>query len=138
MTQKKYLRFKDALFDSWSRPYSAEVLEGFLQEMFGENTTLADVKYPRLFFTTVRADTFPVQLEFLRNYRLPITKEQNDELGFEDPSDMKLWRASRRSSAAPTYFPSSEGKWLDGGMVMGSVVCNKSVFSCLIILHWIF
>lgn len=45
--QKMYLRFKDALFDSWSRPYSAETLETFLQEMFGEETKLSDVKYPK-------------------------------------------------------------------------------------------
>lgn len=90
--QKRYLRFKDALFDTWSRPYSAEILEGFLQEIFGEETTLADVDYPKIFFTTVRADQFPVQLDLLRSYTLPITNKENDDLGFEDPNGLIILR----------------------------------------------
>ncbi|CAI4231912.1 unnamed protein product [Auanema sp. JU1783] len=115
--QKVYLRFKDELFDSWTRPYSSIALEEFMKKCIGGDVKLSDIKYPRFFFTTVRADTFPVQLELLRNYRLPLTDEENNELGFHDPAEIPLWKAARRSSAAPTYFSASEGKFIDGGMV---------------------
>jgi len=39
-----YLRFKDQLFDGWTRPYSAEKLEKHLKSEFGENTTMSEVK----------------------------------------------------------------------------------------------
>lgn len=37
-------------------------------------------------FTTTRADTFPVKLELVRNYMLPLSLEENAELGFTDPN----------------------------------------------------
>ncbi|CAD6197946.1 unnamed protein product [Caenorhabditis auriculariae] len=93
----------DVLFDSWSRPYNTTVLENFIQTSFGMKN-MSEYEYPKAFFTTVRADTFPVQLELSRNYRLPLSEEENKELGFVDPKEIPLWRAARRSSAAPTYF----------------------------------
>ncbi|CAB3396955.1 unnamed protein product [Caenorhabditis bovis] len=112
-----YLQFKDQLFDSWSRPYDTTTLEKFIKCCFGENLKMSDIEYPKIFCTTVRADTFPVQLDLNRSYRLPISAEENEELGFADPKDMTLWKACRRSSAAPTYFSASEGKYIDGGMI---------------------
>ncbi|CAI5451243.1 unnamed protein product [Caenorhabditis angaria] len=115
--QRYYLQFKDLLFDSWKRPYDANILEGLMKRLFGENLKMGEVKYPKIFCTTVRADTFPVQLDLCRSYRLPLTDKENDELGFKDPNELTLWKACRRSSAAPTYFSASEGKYIDGGMI---------------------
>ncbi|CAL2047836.1 unnamed protein product [Caenorhabditis brenneri] len=115
--QQYYLMFKDQLFDSWTRPYDTKILETFIKRAFGSDRLMSDIKYPRFFCTTVRADTFPVQLDLARNYRLPVSEKENNDLGFTDPKELSMWRAVRRSSAAPTYFSASEGKFIDGGMI---------------------
>ncbi|NP_001368732.1 phospholipase A2 [Caenorhabditis elegans] len=122
--QRYYLMFKDQLFDSWTRPYDTKTLETFIQRAFGADRLMGDIKYPRFFCTTVRADTFPVQLELLRNYRLPISEKENNDLGFTDPNELTIWKATRRSSAAPTYFSASEGKFIDGGMISNNPVLD--------------
>ncbi|CAI2352760.1 unnamed protein product [Caenorhabditis sp. 36 PRJEB53466] len=115
--QRYYLQFKDQLFDCWSRPYDTKTLEGFIKRSFGADRLMGDIKYPKFFCTTVRADTFPVQLDLCRNYRLPVSPKENEDLGFSDPNELTMWKAVRRSSAAPTYFSASEGKYIDGGMI---------------------
>lgn len=115
--QQYYLMFKDQLFDSWTRPYDTRILETFIKRAFGGDRLMSDIKYPRFFCTTVRADTFPVQLDLARNYQLPVSEKENNDLGFTDPKELSVWRAVRRSSAAPTYFSASEGKYIDGGMI---------------------
>ncbi|EFP00763.1 hypothetical protein CRE_21172 [Caenorhabditis remanei] len=122
--QNYYLMFKDQLFDSWTRPYDTKTLEMFIQRAFGADRFMSDIKYPRFFCTTVRADTFPVQLDLARNYRLPISEKENHDLGFGDPKELSMWRAVRRSSAAPTYFSASEGKYIDGGMISNNPVLD--------------
>lgn len=122
--QQYYLMFKDQLFDSWTRPYDTKILETFIKRAFGGEKMMGDIKYPRFFCTTVRADTFPVQLDLARNYRLPISEKENNDLGFTDPKELSMWRAVRRSSAAPTYFSASEGKFIDGGMISNNPVLD--------------
>lgn len=45
--QRKYLRFKDLVFDSWVRPYNSSILEKFMQEDIGDTVLVSDIKWPR-------------------------------------------------------------------------------------------
>lgn len=66
--QALYFRIKEETFVG-GRPYSSEPLEKVLQDCLGSNTTMSDIKHPKLMITGVLADRKPVDLHLFRNYR---------------------------------------------------------------------
>ncbi|KAJ1357001.1 85/88 kDa calcium-independent phospholipase A2 [Parelaphostrongylus tenuis] len=111
-----YFRLKDDVFYG-TRPYSGDVLESFLKSEFGEHTTLADVTAKKVMVTTCLATVCPSKLKLFRNYQLDLPADTNDNMGFCSPENVLLHIAARCSSAAPTYFPPYEGKYMDGGLL---------------------
>ena len=65
--QQLFFRLKDQVFVG-SRPYSNDKLESFLKAEFGESTTMADIRKPRVIVTGVLGDRHPADLHLFRNY----------------------------------------------------------------------
>ncbi|KAI6226974.1 85/88 kDa calcium-independent phospholipase A2 [Aphelenchoides besseyi] len=113
-----YLRLKDEVFQG-TRPHDPVHLENFLKQEFGERLMEELNPKKRVFVTTCRADQHPPKLVLLRNYELAPTLT-------EAHGKMKAWKACRCSSAAPTYFPSADNVYLDGGLI-----CNNPTLDLL-------
>ncbi|CAJ0576360.1 unnamed protein product, partial [Mesorhabditis spiculigera] len=112
--QRIYLRFKDDIFEARVRPYDALILEKFYRSVFGDETRMKDTLGNNHFFcTTNDATVYPASLMLLRNYSC---RGDALEYGADGESDLEIWRAVRRSSAAPTYFAASEQRYVDGGL----------------------
>lgn len=65
-----YFRMKDQAFAGF-RPYASEPLETMLKEALGTDTTMTDIKHPKLMIVGCLADRKPVDLHFFRNYESP-------------------------------------------------------------------
>jgi calcium-independent phospholipase A2 len=67
-----YLRLKDEVFGELLPPYDPDPLEKFLQEVYGETTTMNEVdNWPRVAIAAVLADRWPAELHLFRNYSGP-------------------------------------------------------------------
>ncbi|XP_056441995.1 85/88 kDa calcium-independent phospholipase A2 isoform X2 [Gadus chalcogrammus] len=116
-----YFRMKEQVFKG-SRPYESAPLEDFLKKEFGENTKMAEVRYPRVMVTSVLADRHPGELHIFRNYdppslaRAPPYASTATFQQLTIPQEQLVWRAARSSGAAPTYFRPM-GRFLDGGLL---------------------
>ncbi|KAM9857524.1 85/88 kDa calcium-independent phospholipase A2 isoform 1-T1 [Aulostomus maculatus] len=116
-----YFRMKEQVFRG-SRPYESAPLEDFLKKEFGENTKMADVRYPRVMVTSVLADRHPGELHIFRNYDPPSLRTEPPYAttatfkALTVPQEQLVWRAARSSGAAPTYFRPM-GRFLDGGLL---------------------
>lgn len=99
-----YLRLKDDVFIG-NRPHDTAPLEAFLKQCFGEKTM--DQAKKRIVVTTTKSDVNPPKLVLIRSYDMPelITLSI-------PPKEIKMWKAARCSSAAPTYFSSVDKMYL--------------------------
>ena len=151
--QRLYLRLKDQLFEGWARPYNSDVLDEFLKQELGAETTMADLD-ARVVMTAVVADHAPVELHLFRSYQLPLLGgEVNAEMNYARPEEVvyqfflnstvsefqvKLWHALRCSSAAPTYFSSVDGKYVDGALMANNptMVLMQQVYEYRHMIDW--
>uniref|UniRef100_A0A0R3RPL9 phospholipase A2 n=1 Tax=Elaeophora elaphi TaxID=1147741 RepID=A0A0R3RPL9_9BILA len=113
--QNLYLCMKDELFVG-RRPYSEKMIESFLRENFGEETTMAQLGPKKVIVTASCVRRNPPVLKLFRNYTLPISKAENKALGFDNPSENVVWKCARYSSAAPTFFTPKDN-FVDGGLM---------------------
>ena len=91
---------------SSGRIYDGPTQERISRRLVGERD-MRSISNPKVLVTTTQADLHPPQLICITNYR-------------EDPGngrDWKAWEATRASSSAPLFFPSFEGRYVDGGIL---------------------
>ncbi|KAL1128876.1 hypothetical protein AAG570_013410 [Ranatra chinensis] len=118
-----YFRMKDQTFCGL-RPYSSEPLETMLKETLGTDTTMADIKHPKLIITGCLADRKPIDLHIFRNYESPSELlEREHGLHYSKVfgpishyTEQLIWEAARASGAAPSYFRAF-GRFVDGGLI---------------------
>ncbi|XP_014284806.1 85/88 kDa calcium-independent phospholipase A2 [Halyomorpha halys] len=118
-----YFRMKDQAFAGF-RPYASEPLETMLKETLGTDTTMIDVKHPKLMIVGCLADRKPVDIHLFRNYEgsqeilgVPLERKSGPDFEPLAPYDKQLlWEAARASGAAPSYFRAF-GRFVDGGLI---------------------
>ena len=101
----------------------ANLMEKCLKEMVGEDTTMSYPIDQRVIITTTLADCSPSKLHLMTNYGPP----RDGQVG---PSERKVWEAGRASSAAPYFFPTFQGKFLDGGLM-----ANNPTLDAIVEIH---
>ncbi|KAL3111799.1 hypothetical protein niasHT_011086 [Heterodera trifolii] len=112
-----YLKLKDDVFGPEAKEsrfggYKPEHLEKFLQDHFGKERKMSDIRCGKMkvFATATDARKIPVQLVLFRNYYSPFVASTE-----HSHESVCVWTAARCSSAAPTYF-SNVGGLIDGGI----------------------
>lgn len=117
-----YFRLKDKVFVG-DRPYDATPLEKNLEENFGSELTLADLKNKFNKFVLIpatRFDLVPMKLHYFRSYESPqelMKKPEPESIdGIIANRNQLVWKVCRASGAAPTYFKSF-GPFIDGGLM---------------------
>ncbi|CCD63814.1 phospholipase A2 [Caenorhabditis elegans] len=111
---RQYFRMKDDIFIG-SRPYSGEGLENALLNEFGRDTLqqLGEKNGIRISIPVARVDISPPLLYMFRSYNIR-------DPSFDQAGMKPVWAAAkvvRASSAAPSFFPPVDGKFMDGGLI---------------------
>ena len=91
---------------SSGRIYDGPKQEKISRRLVGEGE-MRSISNPKVLITTTQADLHPPQLICITNYRGDPGNGRN----------WKAWEAARASSSAPLFFPSFEGRYVDGGIL---------------------
>ena len=108
--------------DVFSKPKCerGKLMDKYLQEMVGEDTRMSHPIDQRLIITTTLANVSPSKLHLMTNYG----EERDGQAG---PSERKVWEAAKATSAAPYFFPTFQGKFLDGGLMANNPTLDAMV-----------
>ena len=109
MCRKLYFKFKNKAL-AGHRVYPAADIDTCLKDAFTASDVMTNIKGLKVIVTSCLADQLPPKLHLFCNYG----DARNGQL---PPSETQVWKAARASSAAPTYFPAFEKKFLDGGVI---------------------
>jgi len=107
--RKLYFTFKNKAL-AGCRVYAASDIDASLKDAYAHLDVMADIKGVKVIVTSCLADHLPPELHLICNYG----EARNGQL---PPSRRLIWEAARASSAAPTYFPAFDKKFLDGGVM---------------------
>ena len=97
-----------------------KLMDKYLQETLGEDTRMSHPIDQRLIITTTLANVSPSKLHLMTNYG----GERDGQAG---PSERRLWEAAKATSAAPYFFPTFQGKFLDGGIMANNPTLDAMV-----------
>ena len=114
---KFFFHFKDIILVH-HRPFPESLVNRVLKELFTEDMVMSAVTQPKVMAITCKANVSPPILHIMRN----TGEARNGEKG---PNELKVWEATRASSAAPTYFPPF-GYFIDGG-----ILANNPTVDCI-------
>lgn len=109
LCRKMYFKFKNKALKG-HRVYPASDIDSSIMEAFGHSAVMADIDGPQVCVSTCLADRTPPDLHLMCNYG----EARDNQLS---PTERPIWEAARASSAAPTYFPAFQKKFLDGGVM---------------------
>ena len=108
--------------DVFSKPKCerGKLMDKYLQETLGEDTRMSHPIDQRLIITTTLANVSPSKLHLMTNY----SGERDGQAG---PSERRLWEVAKATSAAPYFFPTFQGKFLDGGIMANNPTLDAMV-----------
>ena len=123
LCRKLYFAFKNKAL-AGHRVYAASDIDASLKDAYAHLDVMTDIKGVNVIVTSCLADRLPPELHLICNYG----EARNGQL---PPSERLIWEAARASSAAPTYFPAFDKKFLDGGVMANNptLVAMTDVFS---------
>ena len=105
---------------SKSKCERGKLMDKYLQETLGDDTRMSHPIDQRLIITTTLANVSPSKLHLMTNYG----GERDGQAG---PSERRLWEAAKATSAAPYFFPTFQGKFLDGGIMANNPTLDAMV-----------
>jgi len=116
--RQMYFKLKDKVLRG-RPPFPSDRVAEVLQDTFGCETTMSEIKDYNIAVMTTLADTKPPKLHIMRNYGGP-------EHGQVGPDKRRIWEAAQATSAAVPYFYPF-GDFIDGGFIANNPTIDAIV-----------